>query len=181
MIPLLFLAMAAADPSSAAAGSGAPAGAMEMLLQDCDAHKFETIVMATVDGKPHQSKVKLCGTRGQTDAAWINTLRDAIAKVKANGNMSQEMRDQIATAIDLELARLGHADSMALIAKPAPTITKDPTPPSLASLAPRPSPVAPSSTLRPLSQDYGSLPPLPEPKAVAAASAGIGSILPSLP
>src|SRR6478736_4235256 len=116
MIPLLFLAMAAYDAPPAAAASSAPTPQMEKLLQDCDAHKFETVVNVVVEGKPHQSKVKLCGTTGQTDAAWINTLKNAVAKVKANDKMAPEMREQIAGAIDLELARLGHPDSMALIA-----------------------------------------------------------------
>src|SRR6185295_3791925 len=77
MIPLFFLAMAAEAP--AAAGSDAPTAKMEKLLQDCDAHKFETVVNTVVDGIPHQSKVKLCGTKGQTDAAWTVTLKDAVA------------------------------------------------------------------------------------------------------
>jgi hypothetical protein len=179
MIPLLLLAMATSGASSAAAPADGPTPQMEKLLQDCDAHKFETAVNSVVDGKPHQSKVKLCGTKGQSDTAWIDTLRDAVAKVKANDKMPPEIRDQIASALDAELLRLGSAGaSMALIANSAPTIVKPAPSTGIASLAPRTAPG--SAAARPLSQDYGTLPPLPAPKAVAA-SAAISSILPSLP
>jgi hypothetical protein len=180
MIPLLLLAMAASGAPSVVSPSETATPEMEKLLQDCDAHKFETVVNSVVDGKPHQSKVKLCGTKGQSDAAWVNTLRDAVAKVKANDKMPSEIRDQIASALDAELLRLGSAGtSMALIANGAPTIVKPAPSTGIASLAPRTTP-GPASA-RPLSQDYGNLPPLPAPKPALAASAGIGSVLPSLP
>ncbi|WP_028969375.1 hypothetical protein [Sphingomonas sp. URHD0057] len=181
MIPLFFLAMAAEAP--AAAGSDAPTAQMEKLLQDCDAHKFETVVDTVVGGTPHQSKVKLCGTKGQSDAAWTVTLRDAAAKVKANDKMAPETRAQIVTAIDAELERLGHPDSMALIANsaPSPSIVAPPAASSpLAALAPRAAAGAATVAARPLSQDYGGLPPLPAPTVVAAAGA-IGTVLPSVP
>jgi hypothetical protein len=178
MIPLLFLALAA---TSAPAGADSPTPQMEKLLQDCDAHKFETVVNTTVDGKAHQSKVKLCGTRGQTDAAWVDTLKDAVAKVKANDKMPPELRDQIATALDAEILRLAHSDTMALIANSAPAIAKPAPPSGIASLAPRPTPGAAAVSSRPLADDYGSLPPLPAPKPALAAGAAVGSFLPSLP
>ena len=178
MIPLLLLAMAATDAPSQADSAAAPTAKMERLLQDCDAHKFETVVNSVVDGKPHQSKVKLCGTKGQTDAAWVNTLKDAIAKVKANDKMPAEIRDQIASALDAEIFRLGTSGvNMALVVNSAPTIAMPAQGAAIASLAPRTTPGA----TRPLSQDYGNMPPLPEPKAVVATSLGIGSVLPSLP
>ena len=181
MIPLFFLAMATEAP--AAAGSDAPTAKMEKLLQDCDAHKFETVVNTMVDGTPHQSKVKLCGTKGQTDAAWIVTLKDAAAKIKANDKMAPETRAQIVMALDAELERLGHPDSMALIANSAtvPSILAPPAASApLAALAPRALSGAAGVAARPLSQDYGGLPPLPAPTIVAAAGA-IGTALPSLP
>ena len=177
MISLFFLALAAAG-APAAAGE-APTPQMEKLLQDCDAHKFETVGSTTVDGKPHQSKVKLCGTKGQTDAAWIVTLKDAVAKVKANGKMPAELRDQIATALDAELLRLAHTDSMALVTNSAPVIAKPAPSSTIASIAPRPTPGAGTGSGHALADDYGSLPPLPAPKA--AASIAIGSAPPSLP
>jgi hypothetical protein len=175
MIPLLFLAMAA----TGAPPAGAAAPKMEKLLQDCDAHKFETVVNSIVEGKPHQSTDKLCGTKGQEYVAWVNKLKDAVAKLKANDKMPAEIRDQIASALDAEIIRLGTKGvSMALVADSAPSIAKPAATTPIASLAPR---TAPAASRRPLSQDYGSVPPLPEPKSVVATSVGIGSILPSLP
>ena len=177
MIPLLLLALAAAGAPAAAADGPTPQ--MERLLQDCDAHKFETVVNSTVDGAAHQSKVKLCGTKVQSDAAWIGTLKDAVAKVKANVKMSPELRDQIATALDAELLRLANTDSMALVTNSAPTITKPAASTSIASIAPRPTPGTAIGSGRALANDYGSLPTLPAPKAVA--SLAIGPAPPSLP
>src|SRR5438105_9186273 len=86
--------------------SVAKPAAVPQLMQSCDAHKFETIVHAVVDGATHDSKVKLCGVEGQSDAEWINTLRDAIRKLDANKEMNPPVRDQIVTAIQLEISRL---------------------------------------------------------------------------
>src|SRR5438105_8116102 len=86
--------------------SVAKPAAVPQLMQSCDAHKFETIVHAVVDGQPRDSKVKLCGVEGQSDSAWIKTLRDAIAKLEANKEMDAPVRNQIVTAIQTEISRL---------------------------------------------------------------------------
>jgi hypothetical protein len=96
-------------PQSGTAAQSAPDAAspkLQNLIQNCDAHKFETTVVSTVDGKPHDSKVKLCGNEGQSDADWIRTLRDAVDKLSTNTEMSAATRDQIIGAIKLEIARL---------------------------------------------------------------------------
>src|SRR5438876_11945916 len=80
--------------------------AVSQLIQSCDAHKFETIVHAVVDGEPHDSKVKLCGVEGQGDAEWIKTIRDAIHKLQANKDMAPAVREQIVTANNAEIGRL---------------------------------------------------------------------------
>ena len=48
----------------------------------------------------------MCGNEGQSDAAWISTLKDAVAKVEANTEMPESTRDQIVTAVRAEIARL---------------------------------------------------------------------------
>lgn len=142
---LLALPVAAqgkpADPP-AKGGSGAPTGKLEHLLESCEAHKFETVVKSTVDGQPHQSKVKMCGTEGQSDADWIGTLKDAIAKLEANKEMPAATRDQIVSAIKVEIARLNGAS----------------TPNANDVLGPGRSA---SASAEPLSNDYSLLPPLP--------------------
>ena len=115
---LLFfsIALAAAMPA-AGQDQPQPAGAeqpsadpaapkLEALMQDCDAHKFETAVQSMVDGKPHMSRVKMCGVEGQSDAEWIGTLKDAVAKLEANTEMAASTRDQIITAVKAEIVRL---------------------------------------------------------------------------
>src|SRR5215469_15674255 len=37
------------------------------IIQNCDAHKFETLVTTVVDGQPQQKRIKLCGVEGQSD------------------------------------------------------------------------------------------------------------------
>ena len=126
-------------------------------MQSCDAHKFETIVDTMEDGKPHKSRVKLCGVEGQSDSAWIGTLKDAIAKLDANTDMDPAVRGQIVAAIRSEISRIestlpagGGAAGFNLAPGPEKTATVD-LPPAR--------PFAPPE--RPLSSDYSSLPPIP--------------------
>ena len=150
--------VAAQDQAAPAeASADQPPAKLQSLLQNCDAHKFETTVESVVDGKPHRSNLKLCGTEGQSDADWIGTLKDAVEKVQANEKMPQATRDQVVAAINAEVVRLESE-----LAKKAS-----------ASVLPEARP-APSSG--PLSNDYTVLPPLPAPSAptpkIAAPSAG---------
>jgi hypothetical protein len=149
LLALLQPAVAAprkSKPAAKAAASRAVAAktpAAPKLMQNCDAHKFETLVDTTVDGQPHQSKVKLCGVDGQSDAAWIETLRDAVRKLQSNKGMVPAQRDQITSAIKAEIARL----SVIAAAPPAPF---DRAPPAV--------PTQPQTSL---ARDYAALPPLP--------------------
>jgi hypothetical protein len=157
----LVAAAAAAPPEPAA--PRLPDEASQQLMTKCDAHKFETVVTAMVDGQPHQSKVKMCGKEGQSDSDWIGTLQDGIAKLNANQEMDPAIRDQIVTAINKEIARL----QIEMAAKPT----------QQALLLPR-VPVAPPSA----ADDYSALPPLPttppapprvlSPSAAAAIASG---------
>ena len=142
---ILAALLAAASPAAAMAEAPADTAAIPKIMQSCDAHKFETVVVAAGDdGQRHQSKVKLCGNEGQTDAEWIHTLEDAIAKLNANTEVAPAVRDQIVTAIKHEITRLKSPNL--LPAAGGDLIKKD----SLSAA------VGP-----PLSQDYSPLPPLP--------------------
>jgi hypothetical protein len=141
-------------PVGATAATRKPAPAPKQpvvpkLMQSCDAHRFETVVHAVVDGQPRDSKVKLCGVEGQSDTDWIKTLRDAIGKLNANKEMEAPVRDQIVTAIQTEISRL-------MIVGSAPP--------------PARKPVDVESTPA-LSRDYSALPPLPPPSDIAEAAA----------
>ena len=159
-------AAAAAAPAAKKAAPAASASAVKppKLIQNCDAHKFETTVHEVVDGQPQQSKVKMCGNEGQTDAQWIATLKDAINKQNANKEMPTAVRDQIIAAVYAEIARLENSpgtpqpsagtpalDGLA----PVPGLGQS-TPASSAALPP-PRRIAPAPT----HDDYAALPPLP--------------------
>jgi hypothetical protein len=142
-LALLLAAGAAAAPQARKpAPATAEPEAAKQLMESCDAHKFETVVKAVVDGVPRQSKVRLCGKEGQSDADWIVTLKDAIDKLNANKEMAPEVRGQIVTAIDKEIARLESGGTEQALAAPPPPRVKPQT----------------SATL---ADSYSSLPPLP--------------------
>lgn len=144
LIPLAILLAAPVSAQDEPAPKDAPSGKMENLLQNCDAHKFETTVETTVDGKPHSSKLKMCGNEGQTDAQWIETLRDAVAKMESNSTMPESTRKQIVGAIKAEIARLEGGGS--------PT----------ADSGSLPAGRAPANRANTLANDYSVLPPLPK-------------------
>jgi hypothetical protein len=153
-----------AAPARKAAPADAPSAEIKQLLDNCDAHKFETTVDTVEDGQPHRSKVKLCGKEGQSDADWIGTLKDAIAKLDANKDMDAGVRTQIETAINAEIARLQSAAA----SKPAvlandPGFGKDAATPST---------------------EYSSLPPLPAappppPKVLVPAETAVATAVPA--
>jgi hypothetical protein len=119
------------------------------LVQSCDAHKFETTIQTIgPDGKAKQSKVKMCGTEGQSDAEWIRTLEDAAKKTSENAQMPRAAKEQIIAAVKLEIDRLRQPS----LQMPAGT--------DIASLS-KPKPPPPTAPDAPLSRDFGGLPPLP--------------------
>jgi len=175
------VAIAAPQPKKAAPGGNAPNAQARQLLQNCDAHKFETVVHVVVDGQPQDSKVKLCGKDGQSDAEWIGTLKDAVAKLNANKEMPTAMRDQIIAALSVEIARLENPQA------PPPRQSADATP-TFDGLAPLPgigqstpggsSPLPPPREVASSAQqdEYAGLPPLPTtptaPTRVSGLAAG---------
>lgn len=166
-LALALVAGAAVAQPKDPAPAEAPSAEMQKLLQNCDAHKFETVIDVMVDGKPKKSRVKLCGTEGQSDADWIKTLKEAVDKTAANQKMPQPVRDQVIAALNGEIARL-----TGLIPK-APAATAKLPPPRSA----RP-------TQNTMARDYTSLPPLPAtppPPTRVLAAAGINAPMLSRP
>ena len=113
---------ALALPAVAAAAQEPALAAEDEAVQDCSARKFETFVERVVDGAPRKSRVKLCGKAGQTDADWIATLEDAIAKVRENIEMPPDARNQIVAAVSAEITRL-RDPAAAASASAAPALT----------------------------------------------------------
>jgi hypothetical protein len=186
MLRFAFLAAGGLALSAMAAGqtAGTDAPDAPALLQSCEAHKFETTVHATVNGKPRTQKVKICGVAGQSDSDWKRTLQDAIAKVEANPSMAAEVKQQIIGALALEVSKIG-SSSAGLRAAPGQPVTGllDIKPDAASPLAPVRRVPPPQS--RPLEQDYGSLKPLPDVIAASPpallGTAGSAAATPSLP
>ena len=152
------IALLAATGAGAAVKKKAPATpqrAAKALVQNCDAHSFETMIQLTgPDGQPKQSKVKMCGTEGQSDADWIRTLEDASKKTALSPQMPAAAKEQIIAAVNAEIERLT-APKLAL-----PEGGDIAHLPKAAAAKPEP----------PLAREYGALPPLPTASAVAAPS-----------
>jgi hypothetical protein len=160
-LTLAILVMGAATAAAAAGqdtpGADEPNKDVQQLLQNCDAHKFETTVDAVVDGKPNKKRVKLCGKDGQSDADWIGTLKDAIVKLEANPEMDAGVRQQIVKAVNAEIARIEMTAGMAM------PKGRDKT----------------ASAARSIASDYSALPPLPAapppPPSVLAPAASVSA------
>ena len=159
---LLALALTAAPP---VATSEAPSAQVKAILQNCDAHRFETTIDVTVDGAVKKSHVKLCGKEGQTDADWLRTLKDAAAKTESNSKMPPAIRNQVVAALNLEILRLSSPGSPRAASKTAtldgisdlPPIPDGPQPSATAALPPPRVVTQPSVQ----SEAYSSLPPMP--------------------
>ena len=143
IISLALLLSAASAATSAPPEQ--PQAADTSVLQNCDAHRFETTIQQMVDGKPKQSKVRMCGTEGQSDADWIRTLKDAVKKTQAS-EMPPGVKQQIVAAVNAEIERL----SMPALQIPGAT-----------DISKLPKTAVTSTPQAPLSRDYGVLPPLP--------------------
>ena len=162
------------EPAASASDGAAP-------RQSCEHRKFETRIATEVDGKLRSQTVTICGIPNQTDAAWKRTLEDAAAKVEANEKMSPSVKQQILTALKVEITRLDMAKS-GLASGSTTQIPGLLNAPKTATIAPatptRPAP----APVRPLERDYGNLKPLPPPLPPAAAAAtATATYLPSLP
>lgn len=181
-------ALWATPAKDVAAPSAEPGSQAEQLLRNCDAHKFETVVHEVVDGRPQQSKVKLCGKEGQSDAEWIGTLKDAIQKLNANKDMPAPVRDQIVTALRSEITRLetplpllssqSSTSKFALGGISPASPLSQPNPAVGASLPP-PRQNAPTAPF----EDYAAIPPLPTapPPPVHVLAGSVGASLRLLP
>lgn len=120
---------------------------------DCARHRFEaTIRVDGPDGKPQDQTVRMCGIKGETDAEWIETLKDAVRKTAASSQMPAAAKQQIISAVNSEIGRLsiGGLDLPrgADISKLPRTATNR------------------ISEAAPLSRDYSPLPPLPTVSSV---------------
>ncbi|QNN64255.1 hypothetical protein H9L12_07755 [Sphingomonas rhizophila] len=87
-----------------------PATDVEKLVASCGARNFETTAEMNKDGKKRVTKIKLCAKPGESDAAWVATLKDARGKLEKMEDMSPESRTKIAADLNAEIARLEKAN-----------------------------------------------------------------------
>jgi len=165
---LLLAAQAAETPSPPARGTDAAT------MANCNARMAEIPVTVIAKGVPRETKVKICGKVGQTQADWEKTLRDALNKVSSDARMSPSIKDQIITGLKFEIAKLqGAAES-----KPQPPQAQ-PAPLIAQSFA---APLAPKPQVDTGRAEYSSLPPIPAPlPAVSAATVAAAAAPPPLP
>ena len=144
------------EAAPAAESSPAPPSKLETLAESCSAHKFEAVVKTvTADGNTRGSRVKICGEPGQTEADWLVTLKDSMAKTESNQELTPAVRTQIIAALKAEIGRLEQNASAATTAAPQATIaiSHDPVsvpeaPPEYASVPQLPAPLPRASTAR---------------------------------
>ena len=146
MLSFVFLTLAAQAAASTPADSKAA-------VQDCSAHKFETVVTAQVGGQPKSSRLRLCGVAGQSDSDWLKTLQDSANKVMLNFQMQAPMREAMVAALKGEIARLEGKAGTAAVAAPI-------------TIKPRAS--AEGDKLA----GYNALPPMPAPMPAASVALG---------
>jgi hypothetical protein len=165
---LLLAAQAAETPSPSARGADAA------MIANCNARMVEIPVTVIAKGVPKETKVKICGKVGQTQADWERTLQDALNKVSADGRMSPSIKDQIITGLKFEIAKLPATAKTV----PPPQPQSQPgtlVAPSVATqLAPKP----PVDTGR---AEYSALPPMPAPLPAVSVAALAASAPPPLP
>lgn len=145
-------------------------------MTNCAAHMVEIPVTVMSKGLPKESKVKICGKVGQSDADWAGTLRDAMAKVQSNIQMSPNVKSQIIAGLKLELANLpspeAKASSGSIIA---------PAPAPVPSIAKKDGPLLANVAGDAGRVEYSALPPMPAPLPPAAAAAVAANAPPPLP
>ena len=149
---------------TAAGGQPAPStvatAAAEPAAQACSGRKFETVIrFIAADGKGRQSRVKLCGTPGQTDAEWAKTLRDGAQKARGNAAWPPATRQQVVAAIGAELAKLKTAAAKSSVLMAGPPL-------------PAPRAVLPARGAAP---EYSTLPPFPPPPVARAPAAALSA------
>ena len=180
MLLLIASLLAGVQATTAPASSPSPSTEAKAFDEGCAGRKFETAIAREVNGKRRLSRIHLCGNPGQTDAQWVRTLEDAIAKIEASSGFSADSKTQAIEAIKDEIAKaggktgaIGSGNVTAILGDPATPAapveyTKlPPLPSSRSSVAATPGPPV----------EYTKLPPLPEAKAAATRAVAAAQLM----
>ena len=135
---------------------------LKSLADSCSGHKFETTV---VTGPGRGSKVKICGEPGESEAQWVETLKDSIRKAEANPDLAPRVKDQIVAALKIEIAGVEAGGASA---------SAPPAAPEMANGLPAES-IAPAER----APEYSTLPTIPAPKRAVPVKLANGTIIPA--
>jgi len=77
-------------------------------VSDCGkGRKFESSSSSGDEKNKNVSKMVICSDPGESDEAWVKTLKDALARVESNQDMPSEGKAQIIADLRSEIAKLG--------------------------------------------------------------------------
>lgn len=172
---LLFFATLLAGAQAAAATAPNLPSEAKAFDERCAGRKFETSIAREVNGKKRLSRIHLCGNPGQTNAQWVRTLEDAIAKIEASSGFSADSKTQAIEAIKDEIAKAGGKTgtiASGIASGNVAAVLGDPATPTApveyTKLPPLPSPSTAVVANPSAPVEYTRLPPLPEAKAAAS-------------
>lgn len=140
--------------------------ALKSLADTCAGHKFETTV---VTGPGRGSKVKICGEPGESDAQWVETLKDSMRKTQDNPGMGPRVKEQIVAALTAEIAK-AEANAASAAGAEARQVSASEFTHGLPVESIAPSERAP---------EYSALPPMPAPKRSVPLKLSNGTVLPA--
>ncbi len=77
----------------------------ETLKSKCGDRRFETSAEGMIGGQRRRRRMTLCAEPGETDAQWLAKLENAVTWVKAQTDLSDEVKDQLVADLRKEIAR----------------------------------------------------------------------------
>lgn len=87
---------------------GADAARIVGVRQNCDPNRtFSSEVDRTVDGKRQVSRIRVCANRAESPAQWQQALRDTMARVRNDPNLSPEVRARVVNELVIALDKAG--------------------------------------------------------------------------
>ncbi len=95
------------EPSDARSNANGSAAEVRAKIASCKANMLiDTFAMIEVKGQMRKTHVLLCSKPGETTTQKITTLTNAIAQVKANGQLPATEKARIVTQMQAKLSEL---------------------------------------------------------------------------
>lgn len=87
-----------------------PSQQLKSLVDSCPDRKFETTATIDANGQKRETHIRLCGKKGESDAEWAATLKDAIKRIKGSP-LADESKARIVAELTAEIGKLPGADA----------------------------------------------------------------------